>query len=223
MARKLKDCCGIVYLFSNDLLAKEGWYKYGITINPIERKMVQSNSTPPDHPFEDEIIIFSTHYKEIERQLGAEFEKREWKHSGKGKNAGNEWIQHNNLEDIVEIYKEMLKKFSGAEMCYNGARYIYENGKIVKKKLPNCRLDFLGIRDGDNIQFEKDGKSLVFEVKDNGILVDGEPVTLSNYVEKQLSKPSNTNKFNGYRYFKYKNKILYNEWQSLVNCGNKNK
>ena len=218
MARSLKDSCGIVYLFTNDLYFKEGLHKYGVTINPIERKMVQSNSTPPTHAFYDEIIIFSTSYKEIEKKLKEEFKTREWILQGKGINAGNEWIQHDNFEEIVEVYMSMLSEFPSAEMCYNGKRYVNANGQIVEKKLPNCRLDFLGLRDGDKIKFQ--GKQ-PFEVKNNGILVDGEVVTLSSYVEKQLSKLGQANKFNGYRYFWYKNKLLYDEWQSLVTCGNK--
>ena len=92
----------------------------------------------------------------------------------------------------------------------------------VPKKLPNCRLDFLGLRDGDKIVYEYNNDKKIIEIKDNGIFVDGEVVTLSSYVEKQLSKPGKANKFNGYRYFRYKNKPLYDEWQSLVNCGMKN-
>lgn len=113
----------------------------------------------------------------------------------------------------------MLYEEHSAEMCYNGKRYIYEEDQIVEKKLPNCRLDFLGLRDGDKIKCSK-GDKKIFEIKDNGILVAGEVVTLSSYVERVLSKPGKANKFNGYRYFSYKNKNLYEAWQSLVTCGN---
>ena len=220
MARQLKDCCGIVYLFTNDLYAMEGLHKFGVTINPIERKLVQSNSTPPSHAFYDEIIIFSTSYKAIEKKLKEEFKTKGWILSGKGKNAGNEWIRHDNLDEIVAVYKSILSKyeFSSAEMCYQGKRYVNANNHIVEKKLPNCRLDFLGIRDGDKIKCDKIEQ--VFEVKNNGILVNGEVLTLSAYIETLLSKPGKTNKFNGYRYFSYKNKNLYETWQSLTNCGN---
>lgn len=221
MARHLKDSCGIVYLFTNDLYFKEGLHKFGVTINPIERKLVQSNSTPPSYPFYDEIIIFSTSYKEIERKLKEEFKDKNWILKGKGINAGNEWIQHENFEEIIEVYKSMLSKYKfPAEMCYNGKRYMYEDDQIVEKKLPNCRLDFLGLRDGDKIVYEYKRDKKIFEIKDNGILVNGEVVTLSSYVEKQLSKPGKANKFNGYRYFSYKNKNLYEAWQSLVTCEN---
>jgi len=220
MARHLKDSCGIVYLFTNNLYIKEGWHKFGVTINPIERKLVQSNSTPPDHPFEDEIILFSTSYKEIENELRSEFSTRGWLHDGTGKNAGNEWIKHENLDDIVEVYKSMLREYKSAEMCYNGKRYVLENDQIVEKKLPNCRLDFLGIRDGYKIKCEKDGK--IFEVKDNGILVEGNVVTLSSYAQTHFPRSGKTNQHNGFQYFTYKKKILYNEWQSLVTCGTNN-
>ena len=217
MARKLKDNCGIVYLFTNDLYLKEGLHKYGITINPIERKLIQSNSTPPSHPFYDEIIIFSTSYKEIEKKLKKIFRDRNWIDTGiKGENAGNEWIKHENMDDIVEVYKSMLD-FPATEMCYKGKRYVIENNQKAEKKLPNCRLDFLGIKDGDKIKCTKNGK--IFEVKNNGILVDGEIVTLSNYIMNNFPRSGKTNQHNGYQYFTYKNKSLYEVWQSLVTCG----
>ena len=78
MSRKIrttKGNVGIVYLFTNELYERENLYKYGITINPFQRKRVQSNSTPPTYPFYDRIVMFSKSYKEIEKQLSKKFEK----------------------------------------------------------------------------------------------------------------------------------------------------
>ena len=58
--RTTKDNVGIVYLFTNKLYERENMYKYGITINPFQRKRVQSNSTPPKYPFYDRIVMFSS-------------------------------------------------------------------------------------------------------------------------------------------------------------------
>ena len=64
--RTTKDNVGIVYLFTNELYERENMYKYGITINPFQRKRVQSNSTPPTYPFYDRIVMFSKSYKDID-------------------------------------------------------------------------------------------------------------------------------------------------------------
>ena len=74
--RTTKDNVGIVYLFTNELYERENMYKYGITINPFQRKRVQSNSTPPTYPFYDRIVMFSKSYKDIEKRLKQEFNKR---------------------------------------------------------------------------------------------------------------------------------------------------
>ena len=55
--RTTKDNVGIVYLFTNKLYERENMYKYGITINPFQRKRVQSNSTPPPYHFYDRIVL----------------------------------------------------------------------------------------------------------------------------------------------------------------------
>ena len=163
-------------------------------------------------------IISKISYKKIEKELKDKFKAKKWILDGKDINAGSEWIQHDNFEEIVEVYKSMLNEDYSAEMCYNGKRYVNANGQIVEKKLPNCRLDFLGLRDGDKIKFQ--GKQ-PFEVKNNGILVDGKVVPLSTYVKKNCIRSGKTNEYNGYQYFTYKNKSLYKEWQSLVTCGKK--
>lgn len=42
--RTTRDHVGIVYLLTNELYEREHIYKYGITINPFQRKRVQNNS-----------------------------------------------------------------------------------------------------------------------------------------------------------------------------------
>ena len=64
--RTTKDNVGIVYLFTNELYERENMYKYGITINPFQRKRVQSNSTPPTYPFYDRIVMFSISLYDLE-------------------------------------------------------------------------------------------------------------------------------------------------------------
>jgi len=131
-----------------------------------------------------------------------------------GQRGGQEWVQEE-LSIIVEIFKDVLKEFPDAEMCYQDKRYKFHNGTIEESRLPNCRLEFLGILDGDIIKCV-DGQS--FEVKDNGIMVNGETMTLSAYIKSIKTREGNTNEFNGYMYFRYKGdkKTLYDMWQSLV-------
>ena len=217
--RTTKDNVGIVYLFTNKLYERENLYKYGITINPFQRKRVQSNSTPPIYPFYDRIVIFSKSYKDIESRLTRKFnEKRVHLDNDKdlfsGQKGGQEWIRAN-LSDVVEIFKEILVEYPDSQMCYQGKRYKCINETIEESRLPNCRLEFLGILDGDIIKCIN-GQS--FEVKDNGILVDGEVMTLSAYIKSIKMRDGNTNEFNGYMYFTYKGykKTLYDMWQSLV-------
>ena len=218
--RTTKDNVGIVYLFTNELYERENMYKYGITINPFQRKRVQSNSTPPTYPFYDRIVMFSKSYKDIEKRLKQEFNKRKIHLGDKedglisGQRGGQEWIQEE-LSLVVEIVKDMLKEFPDAEMCYQGKRYKCNNETIEISRLPNCRLEFLGILDGDIIKCV-DGNS--FEVKDNGILIEGKVTTLSAYIKTIKVREGNTNEFNGYMYFKYKGdkKTLFDMWQSLV-------
>ena len=57
----------LVYLFTNRLYEREHIYKYGITINPFQRKRVQNNSAPPTCALYDIIVMFSKSYKEIEK------------------------------------------------------------------------------------------------------------------------------------------------------------
>ncbi len=216
--RTTKDNVGIVYLFTNELYERENMYKYGITINPFQRKRVQSNSTPPKYPFYDRIVMFSKSYKEIEKRLTNVFTERgvllEDEEDGllSGQKGGQEWIQED-LSIIVEIFREMLKEFPDAEMCYKDRRYKYEDGSIKELKLPNCNLEFLGILDGDTIKCT-DGQS--FQVQDNGILVNGSVMTLSKYMKSSHKREGSTNEYNGFMYFTYKGHNIYKMWQNLV-------
>lgn len=222
--RTTKDNVGIVYLFTNELYERENMYKYGITINPFQRKRVQSNSTPPTYPFYDRIVLFSKSYKNIESRLTQKFKDLDILMHDKDKNlfsgqkGGQEWVQAE-LSRLVGIFKEILVEYPDAEMCYQGKRYKSNNGTIEESRLPNCRLEFLGILDGDTIKCV-DGQT--FEVKDNGILVNGEVMSLSDYMKKNHPREGKTNEFNGFMYFTYKGykKTLYDMWQSLVKVAN---
>ena len=140
--RTTKDNVGIVYLFTNELYEREHIYKYGITINPFQRKRVQNNSAPPIYPLYDIIVVFSKSYKDIEKRLAAIFDEKKLRLESE-ESSSTEWVKAD-VNVIVEIYKQMLIEFPGSEMCYQGKRYVFENDKIVEKKVPNCRLDFLG-------------------------------------------------------------------------------
>lgn len=219
--RTTKDNVGIVYLFTNELYERENMYKYGITINPFQRKRVQSNSTPPTYPFYDRIVMFSKSYKDIEKRLKQEFNDRKIhlcdKEDGliSGQRGGQEWIQER-LSTVVEIFKDMLKEFPNTEMCYQGKRYKYENDSIKELRLPNCELEFLGILDGETIKCVKNGKS--FQVQNNKIWDDetGNEMSLSNYMKMNYKREGSTNEWNGFMYFTYKGYNLYDMWQSLV-------
>ncbi|MBO4443646.1 MAG: GIY-YIG nuclease family protein [Bacteroidaceae bacterium] len=218
--RTTKDNIGIVYLFTNELYERENLYKYGITINPFQRKRVQSNSTPPNYRFYDRIIIFSKSYKEIEKQLTKIFKEKDILQRGEdegpsGTRGGQEWIKAD-LSLIVVIFKDILKIYPDAEMCYKGKRYIYENGIERELKLPPCRLDLLGILNGDTIKYIENGK--YYQVQNNKIIVGGVEMTLSGFVKTQKKREGNTNEYNGYMYFTYKGHktTLYDMWQSLV-------
>ena len=71
--------------------------------------------------------------------------------------------------------------------------------------------------DNDEIKL-KENKEKTFKVKDNGILVDGKRMSLSDYIMKTKKRNGKTNQFNGYMYFVYKGykETLYEMWQSLV-------
>lgn len=210
--RTTKDNVGIVYLFTNELYEREHIYKFGITINPFQRKRVQNNSAPPIYALYDIIVMFSKSYKEIEKRLEAIFRDKNFLLRTE-ESSSKEWIRAEEIE-IVEIYKQMLSEFPGSEMCYQGKRYKYEEGEIRELKIPNCRLDFLGILDGDIIKCVADGKP--FTVKDNGILVDGEEMSLSKYMKQFHPREGKTNEFNGFQSFTYKGESIYKMWQSLV-------
>ena len=212
--RTTKDNVGIVYLFTNELYEHEHIYKYGITINPFQRKRVQNNSAPPIYALYDIIVLFSKSYKEIEKRLESIFKEKDFLLKSE-ESSSKEWIRAEESE-IVEIYKQMLCEYPGSEMCYQGKRYKYEENEIKELKIPNCRLDFLGILGGDQIKCVADGKT--FTVKGNGILVDGEEMSLSNYMKKYHPRKGLTNEHNGYQSFTYKGdkETIYSMWQHLV-------
>lgn len=209
--RTTKDNVGIVYLFTNRLYEQENTYKYGITINPFQRKRIQNNSTPPSCPFYDIIVMFSKNYKEIEHHLTTIFMEKGMLLSGE--DGGKEWIKAN-IDEIIDIYKDMLVQFPETEMCYHGRRYKYENGSVNEYKIPNCRLDLLGILDGDIIKCTKNNES--FQVQNNGILVYGEEMSLTKYMNSSFKRDGNTNQHNGYMYFTYKGTNIYKMWQKLL-------
>ena len=208
--RATKDNVGVVYLFTNSCYEKENTYKYGITINPFERKRIQKNSTPPTHPFYDRIVMFSPDYKKIEKWLENRFEKEGFRLSGDG---GKEWVMAD-FADILSIFKETLALFPKTEMCFGGKRYRFKGGKIEECKLPNCRLDLLGILDNDVIRCTQDGKT--FEVRDNKIVVNGSTISLTMYMNQYHKRDGDTNEHNGYQYFTYNDIPIYDMWQSLV-------
>lgn len=212
--RTTRDNVGIVYLLTNELYEREHIYKYGITINPFQRKRVQNNSVPPIFALYDIIVMFSKSYKEIEKRLGGIFKEKNLILETE-ESSSKEWIRAEEAE-IVEIYKQMLSEFPGSEMCYQGKRYKYKDNEIKELKIPNCRLDFLGILDGDQIKCIADGKT--FTVKGNGIIVAGEEMSLSNYMKKEHPRNGQTNEHNGYQSFTYKGdkETLYSMWQKLV-------
>ena len=208
--RKTKDNVGVVYLFTNDCYEKEDTYKYGITINPFERKRIQKNSTPPTHPFYDRIIIFSPAYKKIEQWLENKFKKEGYLLEGDG---GKEWVKAD-FNKLLQMYKEAVLFFPETEMCFGGKRYRNNKGTIEECKLPNCRLDLLGIIDGKKIKCIQNGET--FEVQDNKILVGDSKVTLSTYMNQYYKRSGSTNEHNGYQYFTYNGILIYDMWQSLV-------
>ena len=222
---------GVAYLFTNDFLEKEGTYKYGITINPYQRKRTQSNSTPPSHPFYDVVVMFSPQYKEIEKELKKRFLEKGFfekldlnpipnpKKKKNQKHCGREWIK-GDIADIVEIYKDMLKKFDETTMCYQGKGYRYKKEKqcIEEGMLPKCRLDLLGM-EGKKItctKRNKNNKNETFKVEENKIKVADKSMTLADYMKTYHPRDSKTNEYDGYQYFKYKGVVIYDLWQSLV-------
>lgn len=209
--RITKDNIGIVYLFTNSCYEKENTYKFGITTNPFERKRIQSNSTPPTHPFYDRIILFSPHYKQIESWLKTRF--REEGFLLTGTNGGREWVKAD-FNQLLEIYKEAIVQFPGTEMCFNGKKLKYQNGSIKSYRLPKCRLDLLGIHDGKEIICIQDREK--FTVQDNKIIVNGSLITLSKYMSDYHPRSGNTNQYNGYQYFTYHRILIYDMWQTLV-------
>lgn len=210
MKRKTKNSIGIVYLLTSSLYEKENTYKYGITTNPRERKRTQENSTPPTHPFYYPIVLFSSDYKQIEKYLEKRFKEEGFLLYGDG---GTEWIKAE-VNDIFKIYEEALKLFPKSEMCFEGRRFRFRNGVIEKCKLPNCRLDMLGINDDDEVTCILDGRK--FKVKDNKIMAGDTHISLTRYINEQYRRNGKTNEHNGYQYFKYKGNLISEMWRDLV-------
>lgn len=218
--KKTKDNVGIVYLFTNDCYEKENLYKFGVTINPNQRKSIQENSTPPKYQFIYKIVLFSADYKKIEKWLKEQFNNKNM--IAKGKGSGKEWVEAL-FDDIFSIFKEALKVFPNpnTKMCSEGKCYHCVNGKIeMMKNLPKCQLDLLGITNGEKIKCIKNNKYYV--VQDNKILVDGctEPVPLSTFISQNFARNTGTNEHSGYQFFTYKNVKVFDLWQRLVNIKN---
>ena len=213
MARTLrttKGNIGVVYLFTNSCYEIENTYKFGISIQPFKRKQTQKNSTPPTHPFYDRIVMFSPHYKEIEKWLERRFKREGFLLDGDG---GKEWVKAD-FPVLLDIFKESLLVFPQTDLCFGGKRYRGNNGVIEELMLPKCRLDLLRILDGDKIKCTKNGKK--FTVRDNKIEVDGSLMTLSSYIKQNYPRGGDTNEHNGYMYFTYNGVRIYDMWQSLV-------
>lgn len=212
--RTTKGNIGIVYLFTNDLYENERTYKFGNTIDPFERNRVQKNSTPPTYPFKYKIVVFSSFFKQIEKQLKNKFNQLGILLEGRGKGGGSEWVQ-DDYQSILKVFKSVLLDFPDAVMCCNNKCYQIKNGNLETRPRPNCRLDILGILDGKKIKCTKNNKSFI--VKDNGILVNGSVTSLSNYMTQNFQRKGKTNQYDGYKYFKYKGTVIYELWQKLVN------
>ena len=99
-------------------------------------------------------------------------------------------------------------------MCFDGKRYKCKNGRIEKYRFPNCRLDLLGIIDGEEIKCTQNGKS--FKVQGNKIVVGNSNMSLTKYMNQYYKRNGNTNEHNGYQYFTYKGVLIYDMWQNLV-------
>ena len=74
--KELWDGMGIVYLATNDIYQKENTYKVGSTMNFYERKRIQENWVPPTHRIQYKITLFSTRYKEIEKWLKKNIQRK---------------------------------------------------------------------------------------------------------------------------------------------------
>ncbi len=215
----MSDRIGIVYLFSNKLYAKEGIHKFGYTQNPFQRKLIQSNSTPPGYPFENEIVVFTKKYKEFEKALKVQFKESEMLLSAeKNETAGTEWIQCDNFKKILDIFKSVLLDTSiddaGAILCCKN--YIYQKDKGERQNRPKCTLSLLGLHDGDKIVYRETGKDFV--IRNNNILVNDVEVSLSTYVKDNPPAHEKAKLFNGYRYFYYKGQCLHSLWMELTSA-----
>lgn len=212
----MSDNIGIVYLFSNELYAKEGIHKFGCTQNPFQRKRIQSNSTPPGYSFKNEIVVFTKRYKEFEKALKAQF-----KESGmllaaeKNEAAGTEWIQWENFREIRDIFISVLRDSAidpNAILCSGNI----EDPQGQRHNRPKCTLSLLGLHDGDRILYRETGEE--FEIRNNNILVNDVEMSLSAFVKNNPPAHEKAKLFNGYRYFYYKGQCLHSLWLELTSA-----
>lgn len=212
----MSDNIGIVYLFSNELYAKEGIHKFGCTQNPFQRKRIQSNSTPPGYSFKNEIVVFTKRYKEFEKALKTQLkEKGMLLVAEKNEAAGAEWIQWENFREIHDIFISVLRDSAidpNAILCSGKI----EDPKGLRQNRPKCTLSLLGLHDGDRICYRETGEE--FEIRNNHILVNNREMSLSAYVGKYPPVHEKAKLFNGYRYFEYKGQSLHALWHELTSA-----
>lgn len=210
----MSDNIGIVYLFSNELYAKEGIHKFGCTQNPFQRKQIQGNSTPPLYPFKNEIVVFTKRYKEFEKALKAQFKEKEMLLSAKkNEAAGTEWIQWENFREIRDIFISVLRDSAidpNAILCGGNI----EDPKGQRHNRPKCTLSLLGLHDGDKILYRETGEE--FEIRNNNILVNDVEMSLSAFVKNNPPAHEKAKLFNGYRYFYYKGQCIHTLWLELT-------
>ena len=197
---------GIIYLMTSELYERESYYKIGISQNIYERNKIQLNSSPIKLYYK--IIVFSSEYKDFEKELKKEINNLNIE------KCNGEWIKCE-FDVILNIFYKVAMNIQNFGVCVNGNRYVYENNNFIKKKLPNCNLKMLGIKDGDKIVCINNNES--FEVKGNKILVNGSEMHMSKYMNLYFPRQSSTNEHRGQQYFKYKTKLISELWDNLFN------
>ena len=197
---------GVIYLMTNQIYDENNLYKIGFTQNIIQRKGIQLNSSPL--PFYYKILVFSDDYKTFEKCLKNEIEQRNIK------KENGEWINCS-IEEILDVFYYVSTIVSNKGICYNGKRYVYKDNEFKEKKLPNCDLRLLGIKDGERIVCAENNE--VFIVKNNSIIVEDKIMSLSTYMNTLYPRNTKTNEHRGQQYFKYKGKLISEIWDSLFN------
>lgn len=216
---------GIVYLMTNDLFAQEGFYKFGCTANPFQRMKIQRNCTPPSHAFKYVAVIFSESYKEIENELKVIFTEKDWiDNNDKGLNGGFEWLNYKNVNEIVDVYKNVIRKYNNSKICFNGKCLGWKNDELFERKKPKCDLKLLGINNGSIIKLSDKAKTKIdykgenaFAVLGKGINVNGNEVALSTFIKERNEREGKTNEYNGCDYFTFKGVLISELWQALTN------